>query len=41
MTLTSKPLAAILFVILFGGIMFSTAMGWWQPESSKEAATYT
>lgn len=41
MTLTSKPLAAILFVILFGGIMFSTAMGWWQTESTKEAATFT
>lgn len=41
MTLTSKPLAAILFVILFGGIMFSTAMGWWATESTKEAATFT
>lgn len=41
MTLTSKPLAAILFVILFGGIAFSTVMGWWQTESTKEAATYT
>ncbi len=41
MNLTSKPLAAIIFVILFGGIAFTTAMGWWQTISSKEAATYT
>jgi len=41
MTLTSKPLAAIVLTILFGGILFTTAMGWWQTESTKEAATYT
>ncbi len=41
MNLTSKPLAAIIFVVLFGGIAFTTAMGWWQTESTKEAATYT
>lgn len=41
MNLTSKPLAAIIFVILFGGIAFTTAMGWWETESTKEAATYT
>ena len=41
MTLTSKPLAAIVFVILFGGILFSNGMGWWQTESTKEAATFT
>ena len=41
MNLTSKPLAAIIFVILFGSIAFTTAMGWWQTTSSKEAATYT
>jgi len=41
MTLTSKPLAAIILTILFGGILFTTAMGWWQTESTKEAATYT
>jgi hypothetical protein len=41
MNLTSKPLAAIILVILFGGIAVTTAMGWWQTTSSKEAATYT
>ena len=41
MTLTSKPLATIVFVILFGGILFSSAMGWWQTESTKEAATFS
>lgn len=41
MNLTSKPLAAIILAILFGGIMFSTAMGWWQTESTKEPAKYT
>ena len=41
MNLTSKPLAAIILIILFGGITLSTAMGWWQTESTKVAATYT
>lgn len=41
MTLTSKPLAGIILAILFGGILFSSMMGWWQTESSKEAATFT
>lgn len=41
MNLTSKPLAAIIFVVLFGGIAFTTAMGWWQTESTKEVATFT
>jgi hypothetical protein len=41
MTLTSKPLAALLVVILFGGIFFSSVMGWWQTESTKEAAEFT
>ena len=41
MTLTSKPLAIIVLVILFGGILFSSAMGWWQTESSKLAATFS
>jgi hypothetical protein len=41
MTLTSKPLAVLVLVILFGGILFSSAMGWWQTESTKEAATFT
>ena len=41
MMLTSKPLAAIVLVILFGGIIFSSAMGWWLTESTKEAATFS
>ena len=41
MNLTSKPLAAIIFVVFFGGIALTTATGWWQTTSSKEAATYT
>jgi hypothetical protein len=41
MNLTSKPLAAIIFVILFGGIMLTTATGWWQTESTKQPATFT
>lgn len=40
MRLTSKPLAVIILVVLFGGILFSSALGWWQTESSKEAATF-
>jgi hypothetical protein len=40
MTLTSKPLALLVIVILFGGILFSSAMGWWLTTSSKIAATY-
>jgi len=41
MNLTSKPLAAIILIAFFGGIAFTTAMGWWVTESTKEAATYT
>ena len=41
MNLTSKPLAAIIFLILFGGIMFTTATGWWKTESTKQPATFT
>lgn len=41
MTLTSKPLAAIVLVILFGGILFTSAMGWWKTESTKQAARFT
>ncbi|MFM8319797.1 MAG: hypothetical protein ACKOC5_02695 [Chloroflexota bacterium] len=40
MRLTSKPLAAIVIAVLFGGIFFSSALGWWQTTSSKEAAVY-
>jgi hypothetical protein len=41
MTLTSKPLAMTIFVVLFGGILFSSGMGWWQTESTKQAATFS
>ena len=41
MTLTSKPLAFLVFIIMFGGIGVSTAIGWWETESTKEPAKYT
>lgn len=41
MRLTSKPLAIIIVLIMFGGIFFSSALGWWHTESTKEAAAYT
>jgi hypothetical protein len=41
MTLTAKPLAVIVLVIMFGGIAFSSAMGWWVTESTKQPVTFT
>ena len=41
MTLTSKPLAVTILVILFGGILISGGMGWWLTESTKQAATFS
>lgn len=41
MTLTSKLLAVIVLVTIFGGIFFSSAMGWWATESTKEPAAFT
>jgi hypothetical protein len=41
MTLTSKPLAVLIFIILFGGIAFTTSMGWFATESTKEPVTFT
>ncbi|MDD2922655.1 MAG: hypothetical protein PHQ36_10260 [Anaerolineales bacterium] len=41
MNLTSKPLAVIIFVFMFGGIALTSALGWWQTESTKEPAAYT
>jgi hypothetical protein len=41
MTLTSRPLAVIVLMMLFGGIFFSSAMGWWATESTKEPVTFT
>jgi len=41
MTLTSKPLAGLVVILFFVGIFFSSAMGWWQTESTKTAAKIT
>ena len=41
MKLTSKPLAGMIVVLMFGGIFFSSIMGWWETESTKEAALYS
>jgi hypothetical protein len=41
MTLTSKPLAVIVLLVMFGGIAFSSAMGWWVTESTKQPVTFT
>lgn len=41
MTLNSKSLAVILLVLIFGGIVFSSAMGWWVTESTKIPVTFT
>lgn len=41
MTLTSRSLALLVFFVMFGGIGLSSALGWWQTESTKEPAKYT
>jgi hypothetical protein len=41
MTLTSRSLAIILFVVVFGGIAFVSVMGWWVTASTKVPATFT
>ena len=41
MTINSKTLAALVVTILFGGILISAQLGWWQTESSKVAAIFT
>lgn len=41
MTLTSKPLAFLVFLLMFGGVGLSSVLGWWQTESTKEPAKYT
>ena len=40
MRLTSKPLGLIILAIFVGGISFSTWMGWWQTESTKEPVKF-
>ena len=41
MTITSKPLAAVILAVLFGGILFSSAMGRGATESTKVPVTFT
>lgn len=41
MTLTSRPLSVIIFVVMFGGIGLSSMLGWWQTESTKQPATFS
>ena len=41
MTLTSRPLALIVLVMLLGGIAISSAMGWWATESTKVPVTFS
>ncbi len=41
MTLTSKPLATVVLAILFGGILFTTVMGWWKTEGTKQPVKFT
>ena len=41
MKLKANILAISVVVLIFGGILLSSSMGWWLTESSKEAATFT
>ena len=41
MKLKANILAISVVVLLFGGILLSSSLGWWRTESSKEAATFT
>ena len=41
MKLKANILAISVMVLLFGGILLSSSLGWWLTESSKEAATFT
>lgn len=40
MKITSKFMALIIFIILFGGILITTLLGWWQTESTKTPARF-
>jgi len=40
MRISSKPLAGLIFIFIFGGILFSTWMNWWQTESNKTPAKF-
>jgi hypothetical protein len=41
MTINSRSLTVIIFVTIFGGIAFASAMGWWATESSKVPVTFS
>lgn len=41
MKMSSKLLAAIVVAILFGGILFSSGMGWWKTESTKVPVAFS
>ncbi|GAA0180047.1 hypothetical protein SH2C18_28070 [Clostridium sediminicola] len=41
MKLKSSLLILIIFVVLFGGILVSKSLGWWQTESSKQPKIIT
>jgi hypothetical protein len=41
MIINSKTLAVLLVALLFGGILGSSALGWWQTESTKEPVKFT
>lgn len=41
MKMTSKSMAAVILVILFGGIAVTTALGWWATETTKEPARFS
>ena len=41
MIIKSKSLAIILVTFIFGGILFSTWMNWWQTESDKTPNRYS
>ena len=41
MTMTSKPVVVVILIVIFGGILFSAAMGWWATESTKVPVTFS
>ena len=41
MILTSKPLASVVFAVLFGGILIANQMGLWKTSGSKVPAQFT
>ncbi len=41
MKITSKPLALVIFIVLFGGIFLTSALNWWNDGSSKIPRTIT